>query len=273
MSATVVQEIPVDEIFSDPEFNCRGEKIIPFDVQSLAENIEINGLTQPIVIQPWKQDKYKWRIVVGHRRHQAFKNLKRGTIPAIIRDDLDENAARVLNLTENIERKDLNIYQEARAIETFFLQGLTFQEIAEMLGVSAGWVQIRATVLKLPYEIQREIAAGYINQTQIKDIYSLGNRDKMFSAVRNLKDRKLNNEKKIVIDKPQKKIKPDKMKVQQPADMFRMQDYLMDLLGPSLATRILAWAGASISTQSLLESVADECAKQKVTYKPPIWIE
>lgn len=270
---SVVQEIPVDDIYSDPTFNCRQEKIVPFDVQSLAENIRLNGLTQPIIIQPWNKNGCKFRIVVGHRRHQAFKNLGWDAIPAIVREDLDDNAARVLNITENIERKDLNVYQESRAIEHFYLQGMTMQDIADMLGVSTGWVQIRLTVLKLPYEIQKEVAAGYINQTQIKDIYSLHDRDKMFEAVRNLKDRKLKNEKRIVVDKPKKKVKSHKAKVQLPHEIYRMQDYILDLLGPNLSTRTLAWSGGAITTQALLESISEECAKQKVTYNPPEWVE
>jgi ParB/RepB/Spo0J family partition protein len=270
---TVVQDIPLKDILSDPTFNCRQEKIVPYDVQSLAENIKLNGLTQPVIIQPWDKNGFKYRIVVGHRRHQAFLNLKYERIPAIVRDDLDDNAARVLNITENIERKDLNIYQEAKAIEYFYLQGKTINEISDMLGVSTGWVQIRLTVLKLPFEIQQEVAAGFLNQTHIKDIYSLHDRDKMFAAVRELKDRKLRNEKKIIIEKPKKKINPTRAKVQQPSDLYRLQDYITDTLGPNLATRVLAWAGGVITTEEVLTSVAEECAKQKITYNSPDWVE
>jgi ParB/RepB/Spo0J family partition protein len=270
-----VQDIEIATIFSDPEFNCRQEKIVPFDVEELARDIERNGLTQPIVIQPWSDIKgFKYRVVVGHRRLQAFKNLRRPTIPAIIRPDLDEIQARTLNLSENIQRKDLNVYQEAKAMEYFLLRGWSREEIAAKLEVSVGWVQIRATVLALPYEIQREVAAGYITQTQIKDIYALHDRDKMFEAVRHIKDQKLKNEKKaIVIKKPAKKTDPTKRKVQTPDSLTQMQEYLMDTLGASLATRALAWASGFISTQDLLDDVHHECLMKGAKYTKPDWVE
>lgn len=268
-----VVAVPCKEIFSDPEFNCRQERIVPFDVQELAEDIAKNGLTQPIVVQPWK-GKQKFRVVVGHRRFQAFLNLKRETIPAIIREDLDETQARVLNLSENIKRQDLNVYQEAKAMEHFILLGKTREEIADLLDVSIGWVQIRATVLQLPYEIQREIAAGYITQTQIKDIYSLKDRDKMFEAVRHIKDRKIKNEKRaVVLKKPTKKTVLTKKKVQPPEILEKLQDHIMDLLGPCLATRILAWAGGNITTQEVLDDVLEQCTRDGKQYKKPDWVE
>lgn len=270
-----VQDIEIAGIFSDPEFNCRQEKIVPFDVDELAKDIERNGLTQPIVIQPWSDVKgYKYRVVVGHRRLQAFKNLKRKTIPAIIRTDLDETQARTLNLSENIQRKDLNVYQEAKAMEYFLLRGWSREEIAAKLEVSVGWVQIRATVLALPYEIQREIAAGFITQTQIKDIYALHDRDKMFEAVRHIKDQKLKDSKKaIVIKKPLKKADATKRKVQNPEYLAKMQEFIMDTLSPCLASRTLAWAAGNISTQDLLDDIHHECLLKGTKYVKPDWVE
>jgi ParB family chromosome partitioning protein len=270
----IVQDVDVKLIFSDPDFNCRQEKIVPFDVQELANDIKKCGLIQPVVIQPWDTVKpFKYRIVVGHRRYQAFLNLKRITIPAIIRTDLDESQARALNLSENIQRKDLNVLQEAKAMEYFLLKGWSREDIATKLEVSTGWVQVRATVLQLPYEIQNEIAAGYITQNHIKDIYSLKDRDKMFAAVREIKDQKLKNDKRaVVLKKPEKKVNPAQVKVQQKPELERMNDYLMDLLGPSLSTRLLAWASGNISIVEVLDDVNEQCALKNIPYVPPTWL-
>lgn len=271
----VVRNVPIKLIFSDPDFNCRQEKIVPFDVEDLARDIARNGLTQPIVIQPSTTFKgFQYRVVVGHRRLQAFKNLKRETIPSIIREDLDEAQARALNLSENIQRKNLNVYQEAKAMEYFLLKGWTREEIAEKLDVSTGWVQIRATVLSLPVEIQREIAAGYITQPQIKDIYALHDRDKMFEAVRHIKDQKLKNDKRaIVIKKPAKKQKLEKKAVQNPENLGKLQEFLIDTLGPSIATRVLAWATGNISMQEILDDIREECQLRGKKYVKPDWVE
>lgn len=275
LSEYQVQDVPLKLIYSDPFFNCRQEKITPFDVQDLAKDIERHGLTQPIVVQPWSQrSPFKYRVVVGNRRYQAFRNLNRECIPAIIRTDIDETQARVLNLSENIQRKDLNVYQEAKAMEYFLLQGMTRDEIAQKLDVSTGWVQIRATVLQLPFEVQKEVAAGFITQTQIKDIYSLKDRDKMFEAVRHIKDQKLKDDKKtIVIKKPPKKKDPVKKSIQNIDSIVQMLDYTVDVLGPSLTTRILAWAVGNVSTQEILDDIKDTCQLENKTFYKPDWVE
>ena len=108
-------DVLMSEIFSDDEFNCRG-RIIPLDVLDLAKSIKETKLQQPIAVQPFKHPtnpNIKYRIIAGHRRFMAFVVNKSTTIPAIIRDGLSELDARLLNLTENLKRQDLNMLQEA----------------------------------------------------------------------------------------------------------------------------------------------------------------
>src|SRR5262245_14130389 len=102
--------VPMDQIFSDDDFNCRG-RIAPIDVIDLAKSIEEVGLQQPIVVQPYKHPlnpKILYRIMAGHRRFMAFRVNKSDKIPAFIREGLTDFEARLLNLTENLKRQDLN---------------------------------------------------------------------------------------------------------------------------------------------------------------------
>jgi len=266
-----IEELPLDEIIVDWEFNCRQEKVTPFDVRELAEDIEKHGLLQPIVVRPKKKG---YQIVAGYRRYQAFKNLRRDKIPAIIREDLDETAARILNLSENLKRRNLNIMQEAFSLLYFFKKGYTREDIANELDVSTGWVQIRATVLQLPPEVQKAAAAGYLNQTQIKDLYSLHDKNKMFEAIRRIKDAKIKGQKikNLVIGKD-KKTKPTKKKKRDSREIFLMQDFVLDTLGPGLATRVLAWVGGIIDTQALLDDIMDDCETRGIEYRKPNWVE
>ena len=91
-SSLPTTDVPVKEIFGDPSFNCRGH-ISSHDVRELIKSVEVNGLQQPIVIQPYDlHPPHKYRVVMGHRRLRAFEALKRETIPAIIRTDLKDEA-------------------------------------------------------------------------------------------------------------------------------------------------------------------------------------
>jgi|SRR5215831_7206355 len=131
-----IVELPVEMIYSDDNMNCRG-RIAPYDVLELARSIEKSGLLSPIAVQPYDSvPGFRYRIILGHRRHKAFQVLKRETIPCVVKDGLTEVQVRILNLQENIERKDLNVLQEAHAIQKFKLAGYTLAEVANMVGMS-----------------------------------------------------------------------------------------------------------------------------------------
>jgi len=110
VSAKLV-DILLEEIFVDQEFNSRG-KIVPFDVLDLAKSIEQDGVLQAITVEPWedeKNPKIKFRVVAGNRRTIASRVAKKKTIPAIIKVGLEPSRRRLINLVENLHRKDLNI--------------------------------------------------------------------------------------------------------------------------------------------------------------------
>ena len=78
------------------------------DVEELAASIEKQGLLEPIVVAP-AETEGKFQIILGQRRFLAHKHLKLDTIKAGILDEaVDEVQAKVLSLTENLVRRDLN---------------------------------------------------------------------------------------------------------------------------------------------------------------------
>lgn len=165
--------LPVDFILYDETFNCRG----PFTLQSvkdLAANIRDNGLTIPIVVQPWEQDGYAYRLLAGHRRFVAVTQvLEWPSIPASVRHGLTESQARLLNFTENLERKDLNPLEEALALRALWPNGVTLNEAAKVLKRPTAWVCDRKRLLTLPEEVQQFAAAGLIAMCSIKVLVAL----------------------------------------------------------------------------------------------------
>ncbi len=269
-----VTEISLDRIYSDPIFNCRGQ-IVPLDVLDLVKDIEKNGLQSPIAVQPvcdvtdLPGEDYDFRIVAGHRRFAAFKILKKDTIPVMIKVGLTEVQAKLINLGENLKRQDLNIVQEANAIEHLRKLGLNRRQVGEELGVSTTWVQVRYNLLDLPKPIQDEVAAGMINQYQVKEIYSLDSREQQFEAVKQIKDAKLRGEKGISVGKKPKD-NPYK-KRRQPVNIVRdMMTHLGETVGHGLYTRTLAWANGDINTAELYMDIRREAESKGVDYKIPI---
>lgn len=261
--------VPLSELYVDNEFNSRGQ-VVPMDVIDLAKSIEHDGLQTPITVQPWTiktNDKIKYRVVAGHRRTIAFKVLKRESIPAILRLDLDDLAARKFNIIENLHRKNLNIKQEAHALVAFTKAGWSENEIAEQFNQSRGWVKVRLMLLSLPDDIQDVAAAGLITQEHIKMLYGKP-KDQMYDFVREVKEAKARGEK-IVIEKPVRDVNPHVKRQRNRAEIFEMISQLYDITGMALHTRALAWAAGEISEYEFMKSVEEYCHENELDYVVP----
>ncbi len=257
------------EILADTTFNCRGV-ITPLDVIDLSRSMQTNGLQQPIIIQSYKVEEMphiKWRIVCGHRRHKAAKVLNWQTIPAIVREGLSEVQALTENLIENLERKQLNILQEAKAINNMKCAGMSQADVGQMVGQSRGWAQVRFFLLELPDAVQQEAAAGRITSQQIRDLHALTNDEERYEMVKQIKDAKERGEK-----TPSLKKKPKSLMSKRPrtrAEMFEMMDHIQEFLGNNLGTRALAWAAGEIADHDFYRDIGDLAKSKGVAYEIP----
>jgi ParB family chromosome partitioning protein len=263
-----IVHLPVKAIWADPDFNCRGH-IAPIDVVDLSKEIEAHGLKQPITVQPIKNGKpgIEYKVVIGHRRHKAFEVLGRETIPCSISTNLSETDAMVLNLNENLHRKDLNIMQEAKALERLKLTGFSVVDVSRQLNKSTTWVNIRYMLLELPDAIREAAAAGYINQVQIRDIHSLGDYKKQIEAAKKIKAAKARGERAPRVTKRKRDM--FKKKARDIDDIFFMQDHIREAIGNNFGTRCLAWAAGEISDLELYRDIQGIAAKVDIKYVIP----
>ena len=107
-----VIEVDISRIVPNPaqprrEFNVA-------DISSLADSIQHNGIIQPLTVRRW-QDRYQ--LIAGERRLRAAKLSGLKAVPCIIIETNDRDSA-ILALVENIQRQDLNFFEEALAIES-----------------------------------------------------------------------------------------------------------------------------------------------------------
>lgn len=267
-----VYDIERSRIFRDDDFNCRGA-ISAIDIAELAQDIQKNTLQFPITVQP-REDapsipaNYDFRIIAGHRRFTACSALGMQMIPCMVRKGLTDAQARILNLGENLKRKELNIMQEAIALKHLEDAGIPRDSVAKELGMSSGWVQARYYLLRMPKEIQEEAAAGVLNQYQIKQLYSYKTDEEKFEAVKRIKNAKLAGEKPPEVGVRKKK-PTDKKKVRKTDELFEMSELIASTLGYGLATRVLAWAGGNITTDDVFADIKIEADKVGKTFFPP----
>lgn len=250
-----VYELPVDEIFCDSDFNCRGD-FLAQSVHELSQSIAENDLQFPVVVHPIDKPGYKYRLLAGHRRLKAVTIfLKWTTIPAVVRRDLTEHQCRILNLMENVERKDLNMLEEAKAIRNIYPKGVPVRKIAAELKRPTRWVHARLRLLTLPKEIQMWAAAGFIPAYQIEAICALKTPEEQIAAGQEYYDYKREGGRKYNL-KPKctRRFRTRKTKEQ----LSKMSLYLMNVRCDGLTTRLLAWAAGKITDREIREDIKND---------------
>lgn len=275
-----VYDIPLDQVFSDDDFNCRG-MIDPGDVLELAKDIEEKGLLSPIIVQPWNQDEHpealmkgqgkRFRVVAGYRRVRAHRLNKAETVQALIRTGLSDLDARILNLSENVQRKDLNILQEAKALDHFRRARWDKGMIARKIGMSRGWVEVRYMLLELPQDIQKEAAAGLLTQEQIRKVHNLGEigtTEDQYAYIRGIKDKKLGIRK----TDPKAETRNQK-RVRGKEEMWELQDAIRETLGNNLTTRAIAYGTGEIDDNEMYSFLHYECKRNNVYFAMPEGLE
>lgn len=253
----MIFEIPIDKIRADAKFNCR-LNLVPFDVQQLSENIRQNGLIQPITVRTKQPDdtfKEEYDLVAGFRRRLACIMAGMQTIKCIVRNDLTARQAAIINLSENLNRTDLNILEEAEACKKLLETGFKKSEIASDLGKSLTWLQIRLNLLELPNDIQEEVQKGVIKQQHINQLHRIKDTDKLYPAVKKLKAAIERGEAATSVEIIKTESKPTTVKVRKPNEIQDLINFMLENIGESLATIVLAWAKGNVNNSVLWEEL------------------
>lgn len=141
---------------------------------NLAESISVHGVLQPIIVREVAPDRY--RIVAGERRWRASKLAGLKQIPAIVLD-ADELTASEISIIENIQRENLNPYEEAEAYRTLLTQyDLTQEQLSARIGKSRSAIANSLRLLELPDSIIQYLRTGEITAGHARALLSLENR-------------------------------------------------------------------------------------------------
>lgn len=191
-------------------------------IKELAESIEKNGLLQPIVVRP--MDGGKYQIIAGERRYRAFKKLGKTMIPAIVRDYEDEEVDK-LQLVENVQREDLNPYDEAIAyLKLKEKYGLKQDDIAKAVGKSRPYISNMTRLLSLEEEILEMLKNGEITVSHAKLILSLDTKEERLKLAHKIKDAGLTVRHTEERTRKPKKAKPEDIYIKDIRE--RLEDFL-----------------------------------------------
>jgi ParB family chromosome partitioning protein len=141
-----------------------------FDVVALAEladSIRQHGLVQAIVVRECSCSQLTgdhYLIVAGERRYRATCTIYEATTIRATVVDLDDAAASAVQLIENVNRVDLDAFEEASAYQARMdAFGMSAAEVAAWIGKSVKHVEGRLMLLRLNAEMAGLVRAGDLN--------------------------------------------------------------------------------------------------------------
>lgn len=116
------------------------------ELTSLAKSISKEGIIQPLTV---RRDNVGFELISGERRLRAAKLAGLRSVPCIV-INADQRRSSVLALIENIQRADLNCFEEAEAISRLINEGgLSREEAAAHLGMAQSTLANKLRLLKL----------------------------------------------------------------------------------------------------------------------------
>ena len=110
-----LKDVLIENIIS-PKFHDRTAPS-KASILELAKNIQAVGLQQPIVLR--KLENGQLERIIGFRRIEAMKLLEKKEIPAIILEGISDADATLMMVSENLQRENLNVYDETVALLEF----------------------------------------------------------------------------------------------------------------------------------------------------------
>ena len=161
----------------------------PAQLEELASSIREYGVLQPVIV---RLVDGKYQLVSGERRFRASQLAQKETVPASLRQLNDREVAEMA-LIENLQREDLNYFEEAegyaRLIQEF---QITQEEVAKKMGKSQPTIANKLRLLHLSEKVRREISVDVITERHVRSLLKLKNEDLQLEALNRIYKGNLN---------------------------------------------------------------------------------
>ena len=144
-----------------------------FDAEKLEElsrSIALHGLIQPITV---RRRGRGYELVAGERRLRAAKMAGVSAIPCVV-TDTDDAGSGLLALLENVQRENLNFFEEAEGLRAVIENGgLSQSEAAALVGKTQPTVANKLRLLALDSDIQRGIIAAGLTERHARALLTV----------------------------------------------------------------------------------------------------
>ena len=159
--------LPVDAIQPNP-YQPRRTFTQP-ELEELAASIRELGVLQPLTV---RRREGRWELVAGERRLRAARLAGLESVPCLS-IQTDSQSSSLLALVENLQRRDLDFWEEALAIR-------------RLIGKSQSAVANKLRLLKLPEEVLSVLRDGRATERHARALLRLPDLERQLEAARQL---------------------------------------------------------------------------------------
>lgn len=178
--------LPPDQIRSNP-----GQPRRRFDrdgMRELTESVSRSGVLQPLLV---RRSGAAFELVAGERRLRAARMAGLQEVPCLVMA-LDEAESSLVALVENLQRRDLDCWEEADGIAKLMrVCGLNQEQAAERLGKSPSAVANKLRLLKHSPAVRAALQANGLSERHARALLRIPDEDRRLETIRVIVSRDL----------------------------------------------------------------------------------
>lgn len=179
------------------------------DLTDLTASIKDKGVLEPLLVKPLGASPHnnnarRWLLIAGERRWRAARLAGLSEVPCVELDVDDAQIAEIA-LVENLQRKDLNVWEEADGLAALSQRfGYTHEDVARRIGKSRSTVTESLTIAALPASIREECRAAQINsKSLLLQIARQFDEAEMIAAIARLRNSQIDKSSQLPTAEPQ----------------------------------------------------------------------
>lgn len=182
-----VLDLPIGSIRPNPHQPRR--EFDPEELGELASSISQLGVLQPLSV---RRTPGGWELIAGERRLRAAELAGLSCVPCLP-VEADDDASALLALVENLQRKDLDVWEEAAALRRLIdHHHLSQEEAARRVGKSQSAVANKLRLLKLPEDVIEVLRAHRLSERHARALLRLDSAELQRVAVEHIVKQQLN---------------------------------------------------------------------------------
>ena len=182
-----VQYLPINQIRPNPQQPRRH-----FDVEALeelAESIHAYGILQPLTV---RKAKNGYELVAGERRWRAARIAQLREVPCLVAQVGEEDSA-LLALIENLQRRDLDFWDEAEAIARLISRyHLSQEQAAQKIGKSQSAVANKLRLLRLSENVRQALQKAELTERHARALLRLTDEGEQLRVIEKVVARGMN---------------------------------------------------------------------------------